>query len=155
MGWYTLKSVAPELLPQIAAMEALCFSVPIPEAVLRRQLENPHHSLFAAVDEQGQVLGYAGILQVLDEGYIDNIAVHPSVRRMGIGTALIQKLLEQRAAQNLSFLTLEVRESNVPARKLYENYGFVTVGIRKNYYEKPTENAILMTKFFRGNAGVE
>lgn len=155
MERYDLKSVTAALLPQIAEIEALCFSTPMREAFLRHQLADSFHSLFAAVDAQGQVLGYAGMLTVFDEGYIENVAVHPSFRRAGIGAALIQKLLEQGAVQDLSFLTLEVRESNVPARRLYEKYSFVTVGIRKNYYEKPKENAILMTKFFRDNTGLE
>ncbi len=145
---YRLQPVTEAMLPQIAEIEVLCFSAPMSESILRHQLDNSLCHLFAATDPKGDVVGYAGMLTVLDEGYVENIAVHPSFRRTGIGGALLRRLLEQGQAQKLAFLTLEVRESNFPAQALYKKYGFSPVGIRKNYYDKPKESAILMTKFF-------
>ena len=93
------------------------------------------------------MLGYVGMMFVLDEGYISNVAVAPAFRRRGIADALIAELLRRADALSLSFVTLEVREHNIPAISLYENNGFVRVGLRKNYYQKPCENAVLMTRY--------
>ena len=84
-------------------------------------------------------------MYVLDEGYVSNVAVDPDCRRMGIADALICEIVSRAKALELSFVTLEVRESNAPARRLYEKHGFENVGLRKNYYDFPKENAILMT----------
>ena len=112
-------------------------------------MEGIIHSIesLAAVDGD-TLVGYIGVQTVLDEGYINNVAVRPEYRRRGIAAALISLLAERAQAIGLAFMTLEVRESNVPAIALYEKLGFTTVGKRKNYYEKPREDAILMTIFF-------
>ena len=101
----------------------------------------------SALDDMGAVMGYVGLMFVLDEGYISNVAVAPEFRRCGIADALISALIE-REKKALAFLTLEVRESNIPAISLYAKHGFITVGSRKNYYDRPKENALLMTLFF-------
>lgn len=103
---------------------------------------------FAAVSN-GQLLGHAGFTYVLDEGYITNIAVKPEFRRCGIASALTAALLEKGIELRLSFLTLEVRESNSAATALYEKHGFKPVGQRRAFYRDPLENAILMTYFFK------
>ena len=82
---------------------------------------------------------------VLDEGYISNIAVSPALRRQGVGMALVQALQREGKTRGLSFLTLEVRVGNREARRLYERAGFREVGLRPGYYEKPREDALLMT----------
>lgn len=91
-------------------------------------------------------LGHGGFTFAADEGYITNIAVSSAARRKGIGTAIIQELLEKAVQQNLSFLSLEVRESNAAAIKLYEKCGFTVRGVRPKFYKNPTENAVIMTK---------
>ncbi len=91
------------------------------------------------------LLGYAGLLMVPCESDILNITVRPEARRQGIATQLIEKLAELAAPRGVTVIHLEVRESNVPARSLYEKLGFTVDGIRKNYYEHPKENAVLMT----------
>ena len=95
------------------------------------------------------VLGYVGMMFVLDEGYISNVAVSPEHRRQGIASALIGELLRRAEELRLSFVTLEVRESNAPAIALYERFGFAPVGRRKGYYDAPKEDAILMTRFLK------
>ena len=87
---------------------------------------------------------------VLDEGYIDNVAVRPDCRRQGIASALLGAF-ERFAQAHLAFLTLEVRASNTPAIALYEAHGFVREGVRKNYYTNPREDAVIMTRRFEGN----
>ncbi|MBQ7693423.1 MAG: ribosomal protein S18-alanine N-acetyltransferase [Oscillospiraceae bacterium] len=145
---YTIRDVQPGEIPQIAALEKACFSVPWTADQLKGQLKDRQHEFIAAVSEGGAVLGYIGMMHVLDEGYISNVAVAPEKRRQGIGDALILALLEICAALGLSFVTLEVRAGNVPAIALYEKHGFARVGLRKNYYDRPREDALLMTKTF-------
>lgn len=137
-----------ELVPQIAALEEQCFSLPWTEAQLISQLPDERHEFIAALDENGRVAGYVGMMFVLDEGYISNVAVDSSLRRRGIGDALIAEMNSRAQKRGLAFVTLEVRESNAPAIALYAKHGYVRVGERKNYYDFPRENAILMTKFF-------
>lgn len=143
---FSIQDVREEQLDQIEQLEQLCFSVPWPRDALRRQLPDDNHVFLAATDGE-RVLGYVGMMFVLDEGYISNVAVAPAFRRRGIADALIVELLRRADALSLSFVTLEVREHNIPAISLYENNGFVRVGLRKNYYQKPCENAVLMTKY--------
>ena len=88
------------------------------------------------------------VLVVLDEGYITNVAVRPECRRNGIAQKLLQVFLDFAQAHKLAFLTLEVRASNYGAIALYGSRGFRGVGRRKNYYEHPREDAIIMTREF-------
>ena len=133
-----------ELLPQIQQIEQQSFSVPWTDAMLRLQLQPDSH-VFLTAETGGAVVGYVGMLYVLDEGYISNVAVRPDYRRRGVAEALLAALEARGRALMLSFLTLEVRESNAPAVALYEKRGYRMAGRRKNYYEKPTEDALIMT----------
>lgn len=135
---------AEQWLPQLERLEETCFSIPWTRDQLLSQMPDPMHVFLLAV-EGDCLLGYVGLMHVLDEGYIANVAVEPSARRQGIGDRLIAALKERAAALSLRFLTLEVRESNEPAIALYRKHGFVPVGRRKKYYDLPTEDAILMT----------
>ena len=144
MERFTVADARETCLPEIEEIEALCFSLPWTQDMLRSQLD-PEGHVFLTAEAEGRVIGYVGLMYVLDEGYISNVAVHPSHRRQGVADALLTELERRAAALALSFLTLEVRESNAPAIALYEKHGFRSVGKRKNYYEKPTEDAILMT----------
>ena len=132
-------------LPRLAEIERECFSVPWTVDMLRSQL-SPGQHVFLVAEKDGEAAGYIGLAYVLDEGYISNVAVAPSFRRRGIGDALLDGMEARGRALSLAFLTLEVRESNAPARALYAKHGYRDVGRRKNYYEKPREDAILMTK---------
>ena len=131
----------------IEAMEKRCFSVPWTRDMLIKQLPDDMHIFLAAVDDNGEAVGYVGLMYVLDEGYISNVAVSPEMRRQGIGNMLIEELILRARAKKLSFVTLEVRETNLAAQRLYGKHGFTEVGRRRNYYVRPTEDAILMTKF--------
>lgn len=142
-----LVKLTADHIPQMVELEKICFSLPWTADMIRSELNNPSCLYLAAVD--GDTLaGYIGVQTVLDEGYINNVAVRPEYRRKGIAAALISLLIDEARAIGLAFMTLEVRESNAPAIALYEKLGFTTVGRRKNYYEKPREDAILMTIFF-------
>lgn len=131
----------------IAKLEKLCFSMPWNEKMILSQYPDDMHVFLVCEDDSGVLAGYVGMMFVLDEGYIANVAVSPEYRRRGLADMLIGKLIEKAEALKLSFLTLEVRESNLPARSLYKKHGFTDVGRRKKYYELPAEDAILMTRF--------
>ena len=115
--------------------------------MLEEELFNPQASFLAAEGENGQVLGYAGLQVVLDEGYIANIAVDPKWRRQGLAGELLEVYC-RFAQAHLAFLTLEVRASNEAAIALYVKHGFVQAGVRKNYYQDPKEDALIMTREF-------
>lgn len=133
-------------IAQIAALERECFSSPWSEAMIREEKES-ECARYLIAEQDGAVCGYVGIHVILDEGYITNIAVAPACRRQGIAKRLLSALLDEM--QRLAFLTLEVRAGNAPAIALYEQFGFQNVGVRKNYYTKPCEDACLMTKWLR------
>lgn len=135
-------------VPQIAALERECFSAPWSEAMLTEALFDPQASFIVAESEDGGVLGYAGLQVVLDEGYIDNVAVEPAARRHGVAGELLDVFCRFGQAK-LAFLTLEVRASNRPAIALYQKYGFEEAGRRRDYYTQPREDAIIMTRYFQ------
>lgn len=144
-----IDDVREEQLEQIEEIEKACFSLPWTIEQLKSQLKDSQHEFIASLDDEGRVLGYVGMMYVLDEGYISNVAVAPEARRQGIGRDLIKELMARAAALDLAFVTLEVRCSNAAAIALYEKQGFLPVGKRKNYYDFPREDAILMTHFLK------
>lgn len=144
------KAVAADI-PAVAALERSEFPDGADEGMLARLLDAEGGVILAA-EEGGDLLGYIWARFVLDEGDIGNIAVAPGFRRRGAGAALLKALLEEAERRQAAVVQLEVRESNLAARRLYEKNGFETVGKRKNYYEKPAEDAILMSKFFQKEA---
>ena len=137
-----------EHLDEVAELERVCFSVPWSRNMLAEELDNLLSAFLVALDSNGAVVGYAGLQVVLDEGYITNVAVRPDCRRQGIAGKLLQVFLDFAQANKLAFLTLEVRASNYDAIALYGSRGFRSVGRRKNYYEHPREDAIIMTRNF-------
>ena len=137
-------------LESLERLERICFSRPWSRKMLAEELDNQCAAFLVAEDAAtGDVLGYAGLLVAADEGYITNVAVFPEQRRRGIAGQLLQVFLNFAEANRLAFLTLEVRASNAPAIALYRKHGFQTVGQRRNYYQKPDEDALLMTWFRR------
>ena len=145
---YTLVPMDRSHLSGVADLEKLCFTTPWNEAMLEEELYNDTASFIVAQGENGEVLGYAGLHVILDEGYIDNVAVRPEYRRQGIADQLLDMFCRFGEA-HLRFLTLEVRPSNTSAVALYEKHGFREAGRRKNYYTDPTEDALLLTKEFK------
>ena len=135
-------------LDEVAELERVCFSVPWSRNMLKEELDNALSALLVALDDDGRVVGYAGVQVILDEGYITNVAVRPDCRRRGVAAQLLKVFLDFAQGNKLAFLTLEVRESNHAAIILYGRHGFRSVGRRRNYYEHPREDAIIMTKEF-------
>ena len=132
-------------LDAVAALERICFSDPWSRGLLAAELDNDLSAFLVALDSEDQVAGYAGLQVVLDEGTVTNIAVRPDCRRRGVASQLLQVFLNFAQGNHLAFLTLEVRASNYAAIALYGSRGFRGVGRRKNYYEHPREDAVIMT----------
>ena len=133
-------------LDDVYIIETECFSHPWSKQSLEEEMNN-ETSLFLVTKEENEVIGYIGMSIVIDEGYIFNVAVRENHRNKGVATALINELVTYGKKNNFSFITLEVRESNLPAISLYSKFGFIKAGERKDYYSNPKENAILMTKY--------
>ena len=108
-------------------------------------MQNPESCLLVAVDDEENVLGYCCLYTAADEGEIVNVAVADKARRLGIGCALVSAMMREGSLRGVTFFYLEVRESNLPAQKLYEKLGFKVAGLRKNFYQKPLEHALIMT----------
>ena len=134
--------IAPPLLQGIAALEQLTFAHPWSAQSLALLCGETAFGFAALCD--GAVVAYGGMLTVLDEGQITNVATHPDHRRQGLAGQVVAALLDEARARGLAFVTLEVRESNATAIHLYEKYGFATVGRRPRFYTGPTEAALLM-----------
>ena len=136
-------------LEELEKLERICFSRPWSRKMLAEELENQCAAFLVAEDSvSGRVLGYAGLMVVADEGYITNVAVFPEYRRQGIAAQILQVFVQFAEANRLAFLTLEVRPSNAAAIALYQGFGFEDVGRRKNYYDLPKEDALILTKYF-------
>jgi len=143
-----------EHLPALAEIERRCFSDPWSEDGFAAELGNPTARFYVAL-MAGEPVGYAGMHNVLGEGYITNVAVCPEHRRCGIASQLLAYLIEQSEKEKMHFITLEVRVSNHAAIALYRSFGFVRVGLRRGYYRRPAEDALLMTLFLGKENGEE
>lgn len=146
-----IKPMTKEHIPQVVKIEEQSFSMPWSENAFLESFSYDHALFLVALDEcckqsdeEDTVAGYIGMYKVFNEGDITNIAVSPDYRGKGIGLALMNEIKELAIQKNIETLILEVRESNSTAINLYEKVGFNRAGIRKNFYEKPVENAIVM-----------
>ncbi len=133
-------------IKEIARLEKECFSTPWSEQTIEDAYKTG--TRFFVAEKGNSVLGYVGISAILDEGYITNIAVFPEARQQGVASALLNSLFEFAKENSLSFISLEVRESNNAAISLYNKFGFKTEGKRKSFYSSPQEDALIMTKRF-------
>ena len=141
----TITTMTQAHVPQIAELEKLCFNDPWSQNSIASELGNRLSYWLVALDND-TVVGYVGSQTVLGETDMMNIAVHPDYRNHGIACALIDALIEKLTQQGSHSLMLEVRVSNTPAKNLYGKLGFVSVGIRKNYYRNPKEDALILRK---------
>ena len=126
---------------QIAEIEKVSFKTPWSEEMILSEMKEPLSCFYVAVFQQ-KIIGYYGFLHILDELHILNVAVDPDLRQKGVGKKLIEHLVEQARALSARAVTLEVRESNLPAIRLYESFGFACAGVRPHYYTDK-ENALI------------
>ncbi len=135
-----------EHIDDIVNVEKLSFKIPWSRQSITDEFLNNEAAIYYCVLAGGKAVGYGGMWQVLDEGHITNIAVHPEFRQSGLGSALMETLLLEAERRGLKALTLEVRKSNLSAQALYRKYGFSDGGMRKRYYADNNEDAIIMWK---------
>ena len=134
-------------LEELERLERICFSRPWSRKMLAEELDNQCAAFLVAEEPlTGKVVGYAGLLVMADEGYITNVAVFPEYRRRGVAEQLIAVFDSFARGNHLAFLTLEVRPSNAGAIALYRGFGFEEAGRRRNYYDLPREDALILTK---------
>lgn len=143
MGAPEIREMSVEDLEQVAELEAEIFSTPWSREGFLSALSNPGN-LYLTAWVQEELAGYCGLLRILDEGDITNVAVAPGQRRRGIAWGMLRELISRGEERGMKDFTLEVREGNKPARNLYRKLGFKEEGVRKNFYEKPAENGIIM-----------
>lgn len=143
MGSFIIRPMTPEDVPEAVEIERLSFSTPWSELSFYKEVYNPRSLCLAAETEEG-LAGYICLSRILDECHILNLAVHPLKRRQGIAKALLQAALSSEYTGLCRYIYLEVRASNIAARRLYEKFGFRIVGIRRDYYINPLEDAIVM-----------
>lgn len=136
--------MTPEDVDEIVEIEKLSFSTPWSRSALLGELRYPRQAVYLVARVKGRVVGYVGMWAVVNEGHITNIAVHPVYRGQGVGTRLLSFLIAVAESREINALTLEVRQSNVRARRLYERMGFVASGIRTGYYSDNNEDAVIM-----------
>ncbi len=127
----------------VLSVEEESFSTPWTKRLFYDELENSH-TIYFVYEEEGEVVGYGGMWQVVDEGQITNIAVKKDYRGRGIASKILEKLIDKAKENRIVVIGLEVRESNKNALGLYEKYGFCRVGKRPGYYRNPVEDALLM-----------
>jgi len=143
---YFIRRMQEGDLPAVRAIEALSFSNPWSDDTFRGEIQNTSISFpFVVVRRPGdEVFAYIVFWQIRDDVQVNNIAVHPDCRGLGIGEALMRFAVAKVRSEGASFMTLEVRPSNTAAISLYKKLGFEILGTRKNYYTKPDEDAFVM-----------
>ena len=150
------KTMCKEHIKAVAQIERECFSCPWSENAFHDELDNAMSLTLVALwtnegsksfQEKENVAGFVNVRIVKDEVYINNLAVSKEFRLKGIGKGLLSALEDAARNKKASFITLEVRESNLPAISLYKSVGYKKAGMRKGFYREPYENAVLMTKY--------
>lgn len=132
-------------LGRVAEIEKEIFSLPWSEQSLASSL-NMQNTIYLTARMNGEIVGYCGLLQALDEADITNVAVQEAFRRRGVAREMLRVLIKKGTERGITAFTLEARRSNSAAIALYESLGFVCAGIRKNFYERPKEDAVIMWK---------
>jgi ribosomal-protein-alanine N-acetyltransferase len=140
-----IEAMGPDDIPAVHAIESASFPTPWPPYAFRQEIETNRMANYLVVRAAERVIGYAGIWLIVDEAHITTFAVLPAYRRRGIGGKLLVELLDVSAELGARVVTLEVRLSNVAARKMYEGFGFRPVGVRPRYYSDDGEDALIMT----------
>lgn len=142
-----IASMRPEHLDQVLDIERDSFRSPWSEKAFKSELDRPEVTEWFVALEDGVVIGYSGLLRVGQEGHITNLAVRRDRRRQGVGSELVSRLTDAAKRRGVTALTLEVRETNESAIRLYENAGFHVVGKRRRYYPEDDEDALIMWNY--------
>lgn len=140
-----IRHALPSDIDKMAELDRICFATPWSKQDFEKELIENKIALYFVATWDDEVIGYAGVWCIVDEGHITNVAVDPKHRKKGVGKKLINALLNDgKTMSGLRNFTLEVRVSNDAAIKLYKNFGFKEVGLRKEYYSDNKEDAAIM-----------
>lgn len=142
-----IRTMTAQDLPQVEQIEKKCFSMPWSEKSFLDACNTPEN-IYLVCEIEGKIAGYCGMWTVLGEGNITNMAVDENYRQQGIGKALMQEMELRADKKDITIFFLEVRESNLPAQKLYASMGYSPIGKRKRFYERPVEDAVIMSKMY-------
>ena len=137
--------IAEEYFPAILEIEPEAYPEPWSAGMFREEIDHPRSKFFVVL-RRDEVIGYGGFWPVLDEAHVTSVTIRDTYRGLGYGRQLLQHILDAAKRDGAVTATLEVRESNMTARNLYESFGFANVGRRKRYYPKTDEDALIMTK---------
>lgn len=149
-----IRTMAKEDLDEVEAIEKSAFSVPWSRASLEDAMNMPDN-VYIVCEENGRIAGYCGMWTVFGEGNIVSVAVEEHCRKRGIALDMMKELEKKGIEKKVDIFFLEVRKSNYGAISLYEKAGFRNVGVRRNFYEKPCEDALIMSKIIsRRGSGV-
>jgi ribosomal-protein-alanine N-acetyltransferase len=141
-----ISRITPEDIDAVMVVEKLSFSIPWSKNAFIEEVTNNKFARYIVAKVNGEIVGYAGLWKVFEEGHITNVAVHPEYRRNGVGFMLVKSLIEMSKQEGIERMTLEVRRSNIAAQNLYVKFGFKVEGYRKAYYADNKEDAIIMWK---------
>ncbi len=145
--WTVEQLTSPADIDAVLAIEEASFTSPWTREMYLAEFENPGISFFyVARTPTGEIIGFCSFWRVVDELHINNLAVAPEYRRAHVATALLGRVLEDGAKRGSKRATLEVRQSNGPAQRLYEKFGFTIAGVRRGYYSHPNEDALVLWK---------
>lgn len=147
----TIREMTLSDVGAVACNEALCFSMPWSENAFReiaaaQETGEGQTILYLVAELDGRIVGHCGVRNLLGEGEITNVAVHPDHRNQGIAGVMLAELLDRGVRMGIEAFTLEVRAGNTNAIRLYKKAGFVTEGVRKGFYDMPREDALIMWK---------
>ncbi len=149
MSAMTVRPMTEADLGQVEAIEKTCFSTPWSVKSFLDACTTEENIYLVCCDDDHKVMGYCGLWTVLGEGNITNMAVAKEYRKHGIGEMLMKEMERLGQLKDVSIFFLEVRESNEPAKRLYEKMGYKEIGRRKRFYERPVEDALVMSKIYR------
>lgn len=140
-----IRRMEPADLEQVAELEKVCFAENWSYGLLESGIHSPF-DVYYVYEQETRILGYCNLRLLAGEGEVQRIAVLPEYRRLGLARKMMEAMVNYARNNRAVSISLEVRESNIPARKLYETYGFAAEAVRKGYYRNPSEDALIMWK---------
>lgn len=140
-----IREMSKEDIKQVTDLEEKCFTSPWTKDAILKSLQKAEN-VYIVAEVDNKIVGYCGMWGVVGEGQINNVAISPTYRKKGIAYQMLLYAIEKAKEKNIKTFTLEVRKSNETAQKLYKKLGFSCAGIRKNFYQTPMEDAIIMWK---------
>lgn len=144
MAEIVLRQMTPADLDRVMEIEVLSFPSPWPREDMEYEITCNGAARYYVLEEDGRVMAYAGVWFLIGEGHVTSVAVHPEARGRGYGVRIVEHMMRSAMELGIQFLSLEVRQNNLPAQKLYKKMGFKKAGLKEGYYEDTGEDAVIM-----------